>query len=273
MVEYKLVGAVKNDGLGDRMKNYEACSEYRLPSQTPIILRVDGKAFHTLTRKLKLERPVDDYFHHVMTAVAIKLCQSIENSRFAYTQSDEISILVYPKTVIAQPWFKNRIQKMTSVAAGIASSYITWLLADRLKEHCLDTESDNLTVYPCFDARIFAVPVHDVGNYFWWRQKDAIRNSAFAYGQAAFGAKKLNRLSSRKVVQKLLDEKQLDWHAEPTWKKWGSGILHTEKTTVFEETRVIRHEWAVTELPKLLDDRSIFGNGMLDVPAVPVAED
>ena len=118
------------------------------------------------------------------------------------------------------------------------------------------------------------MPPHDVANYFWWRQKDAIRNSAFAYGQANFGHKKLDGLSSRRVVQKLLDEKGLDWHAEPTWKKWGLGIEYQERLEWSEwdnnkeYQQVVRHQWTPVEISKLVDDRTLF-DGMLDVPSVP----
>jgi len=147
----------KKDSLGDRMKSLEACSEATFPAQLPVVLRLDGKAFHTLTKKLKLKKPLDESFHLVMTKVAVKLCETVQNTRFAYTQSDEISLLLYPKTVLAQPWFRNRIQKVVSVAAGTASSYITWLLQDQLKEHCSDRDTGDFTVYPCFDARAFII--------------------------------------------------------------------------------------------------------------------
>ena len=38
------------DPLGDRMKKYESVSSHKLTQKVPVILRVDGKAFHTFTR-------------------------------------------------------------------------------------------------------------------------------------------------------------------------------------------------------------------------------
>jgi len=37
--------------LGDCMKGYEAISRGFLPKRIPVIIRVDGKAFHTLIMK------------------------------------------------------------------------------------------------------------------------------------------------------------------------------------------------------------------------------
>lgn len=258
------------DSLGDRMKTAEACFEHTLPWQIPTIVRVDGKAFHTLTKKLKLEKPYDEFFHSCMVKVAIKLCENIQNARIAYTQSDEISILIYPKTVVAQPWFGCRIEKIVSVAAGTASSYLTWLLKDRLKESCYIPEEDTFSIFPCFDARVFSLPTHDVINYFWWRQKDAIRNSISAYAQSNFGPKNTFGLNTQDLVVKLKEEKSIDWHKEPTWKKWGSAVIHH---TFEKSPGVVRSEWkAADHFPKLLEDDSIF-DGLLDTPVVPMGCD
>ena len=38
------------DELGKRMKKYESVSKTVLMRRTPVIIRIDGKAFHTFTR-------------------------------------------------------------------------------------------------------------------------------------------------------------------------------------------------------------------------------
>ena len=38
-----------NTNLGDRMKEYEAVPSGRLVRRVPVVIRIDGKAFHTLT--------------------------------------------------------------------------------------------------------------------------------------------------------------------------------------------------------------------------------
>lgn len=42
-------GALK-DPLGDRMKEYEGMEDRRLLPRVPILVRLDGRAFHSLTR-------------------------------------------------------------------------------------------------------------------------------------------------------------------------------------------------------------------------------
>lgn len=41
-----------NDSLGDRMKKFEKASETDLFQNLPIVVRLDGKAFHTFTKGL-----------------------------------------------------------------------------------------------------------------------------------------------------------------------------------------------------------------------------
>ena len=47
------------DALGDRMKhNYEEVSKTRLTRRVPVIIRLDGAHFHTVTRGFK--KPFDE---------------------------------------------------------------------------------------------------------------------------------------------------------------------------------------------------------------------
>ena len=80
------------NALSNRMKEYENVSRIYLPRRMPVIIRVDGRAFHTLTRGF--DRPFDEVLHEVMCATANLLCQGIEGVKLAYTQSDEISLLI-----------------------------------------------------------------------------------------------------------------------------------------------------------------------------------
>lgn len=40
----------RGDNLGDRMKEHELTSHHVLIKRVPVIIRVDGRAFHTLTQ-------------------------------------------------------------------------------------------------------------------------------------------------------------------------------------------------------------------------------
>jgi len=197
--------------LGDRMKIHENAFRFHLPHRMPVIIRVDGRAFHTLTRGL--DRPFDKRFMQCMDITAVSLMNEIQNAVFAYVQSDEISILCNNyKTLVTQPWFGNNLQKIVSVAAGIASRIFT---CEAMAE---------INKVGEFDARAFVLPKEEVTNYFVWRQQDATRNSIQSTAQAHFSAKQLN-CKNQIQMQDMLHEKGINWNDLPIGQKRGRCIL------------------------------------------------
>lgn len=205
--------------LGDRIKAYEACYDSVLPNGIPQILRLDGRAFHTLTRKIKLKKPFDAGFHQAMVEATIAVCDDVSNARFGYTQSDEISILIYPKYLNSQPYFGNRLNKILTAVSTIASLTLFKSLV-RLKY--LDLDSN---ILPTFDARLFTVPVHDVNNVFLWRQQDAIKNSVTGLAEAYYSGSELHQkcTATRRLM---LLEKDIDWHALTSAQKFGTAVVY-----------------------------------------------
>ncbi len=107
---------MRNDNLGDRMKKYEYVSRTHLTPRTPVIIRLDGKSFHTFTRGF--EKPFDEIFSKSMQETMKVLCENIQGCVLGYTQSDEITlVLVDYKELDSQGWFDYNVQKCVSVAA------------------------------------------------------------------------------------------------------------------------------------------------------------
>ena len=67
------------DTLGDRMKEYENITRYFLPRRSNVIIRLDGKAFHTYTRNCK--KPFDEQLQTDMDSTAISLCEKIQGAK------------------------------------------------------------------------------------------------------------------------------------------------------------------------------------------------
>ena len=110
----------KKDSLGNRMKRYENVSRLYLTRRVPVIIRVDGKAFHTYTKGMK--KPFDRILMTVMQQTMQYLCENIQGCVFGYTQSDEITLVLTDyKTASTDAWFGNGVQKMCSVAASMAT--------------------------------------------------------------------------------------------------------------------------------------------------------
>ena len=112
---------MKRDDLGNRMKTfYEEIPKTKLMRRCPVICRIDGKAFHTFARGFK--RPFDDVLIMTMQETAKYLCENIQGCQLAYTQSDEISLLLIDyQRFETSAWFDYEIQKMCSISASMAT--------------------------------------------------------------------------------------------------------------------------------------------------------
>lgn len=164
--------------LGDRMKAYEEVFRDKLLIRTPAVIRLDGKAFHTLTRKC--EKPFDERLNQALRDAAIALLEEVPG-RLAYLQSDEISVLLIDYNRFdSMQYFDGIVQKIASVSASIMGA-----------EFSLRWGSPGY-----FDGRVFSVSERDIINYFVWRQQDCRRNAISAAAQSLFSPSKLHGKNS-----------------------------------------------------------------------------
>lgn len=249
--------------LGQRMKDYETVAAARLMPKVPVLIRIDGKAFHTLTRKMA--RPYDQRLMHAMQQTAAYLCAQIMGCRLAYVQSDEISLLLIDyQNRDSEGWFGYEVQKMCSVAASMAAA----AFVGPFREHF--PENPGL---PAFDARCWNLPVHEVTNYFIWRQQDATRNSVAMAAQAHFSHTRLHGVDSDQMQELLFKEKGINWNDYATDFKRGAAVrrvtyvalrnliaktfTHSAALATFEEPEMVtRSRWDVDhETPIFTQDR------------------
>lgn len=191
---------MKYDKLSIRMKTqYEDRTRYLLPRRTYTIIRLDGKAFHSYTRGLK--KPFDNALFTDIDDAIIAMLPHIQGAVFAYTQSDEISILL---TDFATPntdaWFDNNIQKMCSVSASIMTAefnrFRLWRM-DIIKQSCDKVIDFKDVPLAYFDSRLFTIPDRvEVMNYFIFRNQDCSRNSVSMVAQSKFSHRELQGKST-----------------------------------------------------------------------------
>ena len=190
--------------LENRMKdNYEHRSRIKLVRRMPVIMRLDGKAFHTFTRSCK--KPFDESLRRAMCDTAHHLIEEIQGAKCAYVQSDEISILITDfDKLTTDAWFDYNIQKMTSISAALASVYFSF-------------EYDKPAY---FDSRVFNVPKEEVNNYFMWRQQDWVRNSLYMFANSFYSCKELHKKNSSDMHE-MLYKKGENW--AKLLDKWKNG--------------------------------------------------
>lgn len=235
----------KKDSLGDRMKTYEAVPKVKLVRRMPVIIRLDGKAFHTFTRGFV--KPFDAVLMKTMNDTMKYLCENIQGCVLGYTQSDEISlVLIDYQTLTTDAWFEYSVEKMCSIAASMATLAFnkTWRknvdewAAERIPDwyeggtnnpESIDQDVlkqaesyDSRFDRALFDARVFNVPKEEVMNCLCWRQQDAIRNSIQAVGQANFSHKQLMNKSCNQIQDMLFVERGINWNDYPVPCKRGT---------------------------------------------------
>lgn len=240
------------DSLGDRMKLYEGMSESNLLPKMPVLARLDGKAFHTYTRKM--ERPWDHNLVASMQEAAKYLCENIQGCQIAYVQSDEITLLLTDwDRYGTQPWLNYRVQKMCSLAAGMCS--VAFHRA--IQKHYGESENVPQTL-PCFDARFWNIPRHEVANAFIWRQQDATRNSIQMLARAHFSHRQCDRKNTAQLQDMLMLEKGINWNDTPTHLKRGSCVVRQEAGG--------RSSWVVdNEIPIFTQDREYIERHLTNV--------
>lgn len=252
-----------NDDLGTRMKEfYEQIPKTKLMRRTPVIIRIDGRAFHTFTRGFN--RPFDEVLIKTMQETTKYLCENIQGCVLGYTQSDEITlVLVDYKKLNSSAWFDYEVQKMCSIAASMATIAFNklfnhyYLSLWDITTFGIDEESDEkdvqlleetfgfsreyilskefkttvenynnaLTKGAMFDARVFNIPKEEVTNCIYWRQLDASRNSIQMVGQANFSHKELQNKSCNMIQDMLMTQKGINWNDLPTYQKRGSCVI------------------------------------------------
>jgi len=261
------------DALGDRMKEfYEDRTRTKLPRRSYTIIRIDGKAFHTYTRGL--ERPFDMWLMEDMDATAAYLCKNIQGAKFAYVQSDEISILITDFDDLGtHAWFDNNLQKMVSVAASMATAEFNRLRLMRGFGNYEQTPMQGRAIISQFnmaqfDARVFQIPfAAEVENYFIWRQQDATRNSISSAAQSLYSPKELNGVKTD-GMQEMLFQKGINWNNYSPREKRGSLIRKVERKFIKSDS--IK---AVAKTPntQVIDDKHIFTRSKWEAdPETPI---
>lgn len=185
------------DLLGDRIKsNYEDRQRFYLTRRTPVIIRVDGKCFHTLLRDC--DKPFDLGFIDAMVDSAKATASMIQGFKAAYIQSDEVSFLLTDyDTLVTDAWFDYNKSKMETITASAMTHNFS----------CLFIKKNGVAL---FDARSFNVPREEVSNYFLWRCKDWERNSLGMYCKMFFSHKELDG-KSKQERHEMFHEKGKNW--------------------------------------------------------------
>ena len=129
------------------------------------------------------------------------------------------------KKLTSQGWFDNKLQKMVSISAAVASTTFTmesWRIWSPLAgEQPVHPSVEHyaqqfLGIKPAlFDSRVFVLPESDVCNYFVWREQDATRNSVQMLARSLYSHKECHKKNNSKL-QEMIFQKGRNWNNETT---------------------------------------------------------
>lgn len=246
--------------LGDRMKMYENVWRQKLIRRMPVIIRIDGKAFHTYTKGLN--KPFDEIFMNAMQDTMKYLVENIQGCKFGYCQSDEISLLLVDyDDYETEAWFDNNIQKMVSVSASMAGVVFNQNMFKLANQYYIDNlyHGEDIDVYSerlrsktkvqaVFDARAFNLDKDEVCNYFIWRQEDCIKNAISMIAREYYSDKELDGINTidRKAMLLEKDVKVEDFSSD---KRFGSTCYYKDTEYVLDK-----------EIPIFKEDRNYIEN-------------
>lgn len=236
-----------SDSLGDRMKCYEDASRIKLIRRTPVIIRIDGRAFHSFVRQVKAQKPFDERLIGAMTTTAQSLCKEIMGCKLAYLQSDEISLLLTDwEKHTTQAWFDNDLRKICSLSASIATA-------------TFNDDYVDARILANFDSRAFNIPREEVCNYFIWRQQDAEKNSVSMYARSLYSHKQLIGKNGSQM-QEMMFQKGFNWNDAPAHTKRGFCVVKA----FYEKGGATRSHWLPDlEIPRFTQNRDYIEKFLL----------
>ena len=208
------------DDLDRRLRECEI--EVRVPAGGYLVVRLDGRSFTRLTKRvLTLEQPCDASFRDVMLDTAERLMTCGFKTLYGYAQSDEVSILMDP----AEDAFGRRALKLASVFAGEASAALSIALGQAA----------------AFDGRVVALPDREaLVDYFRWRAEELRRNTLHAHGYWALRRAGKSGRAADRVISGMSSSAKLDLLAAlgilvmdlPAWELRGCGLRWVEERGV-----------------------------------------
>lgn len=244
--------------LADRMELYESIETGRrfIPG-LPIIARLDGRSFHSFTRKLRM--PYDKRLSDLMVSVTEFLVKE-SCAKIGYTQSDEITLIFYSDSIDSQIFFAGKPYKMISILAAMCSVHFNGLLPA-----CLPEKANAVAL---FDCRVWAVPSKkEAINVLMWREQDATRNSISMAAHSCYSHKELHQKNTSDM-QEMLFQEGINWNDYPAFFKRGVYVQRAkvERKFTCNEIESLPPLHEARGNPNLMLERTVIRT--LDMPPI-----
>lgn len=243
---------MEKQSLGDWCKWLEKnfSPEIMIPT-LPVIIRLDGNNFHNWTKGL--QRPFDQSLVNLMGDTCTYLTQ-LTNAVVGYTQSDEITLILYSDDKRSNIYHDGKKQKILSKLTSKCSNYFNERRKFYLPNH--NSLAD-------FDCRIYQTPsLYDATLQLLWREQDATRNSILSLAQSMFSHKEMQNLNTDILQNKMMAEYGVNWNDLHVRLKRGTYVKRQLINTPFskEELESLPEGHNARKNPNLVISRHIVKN-------------
>ena len=219
--EIERLSQMKFDSLEEKCRYFQSLADYRLRENSFILAHIDGRSFSRLVKN-KFKKPFDADFIEMMNETAKFLCQSVSCVKFAYVQSDEITLVMCDyneKDTESEFFFGGRLCKLQSIIASLATSKFNRLMTlynIKNAEKCADCVSIIEGVpLAQFDCKCWNVlNGNDAFAWVLYRQIDCVRNSKQQAAQTYFLHKELLGKDTEEQIGMLKEGKNIDWNTD-----------------------------------------------------------
>lgn len=214
----------------------------------PVIIRFDGNNFGNWVKGL--EKPFDKKLSQLMIETTEMLVKET-NAVVGYTQSDEITLILYSSDRKKSIYNDGKKQKILSKLTGKCTPFFNERRKTLLPKH---------NKIANFDCRIYQVPsLYDATLQLLWRENDATRNSISMLAQHYFSHERLNKVNTSEMQDMLMLEKGLNWNDLEVKYKRGTYIKRvvTSKPFTKEELDKLPPRHNAHKNPDLIITRSI----------------
>lgn len=243
--------------LKDRILSYQEVSDYKLMARAPLIIVINGRSFAKSTELL--DKPYCQKFAECIFSTMLRICTELEGALFGYTHNDEIVILARnDQTPETTPWYDNKIQKICSVTASMATLHFN---------SCVNTVNLDLATEPMFTSQVFTVPtIPEAINTMVYKQQQnfysSIQNACFyellkKYDKHTI-KEMLNGLSIDEKVELLQQECGVDFNSDYPI-AFRRGVACYKVPVIKDES--VKNKWFLNpEPPIFTKDQSFLSN-------------
>lgn len=219
----------------------------RMIPTLPVIVRLDGVNFSKWTKSLN--KPFDSGFKDLMIDTTKHLVKHT-NAIVGYTQSDEITLILYSGDKKSEIYNGGKKQKILSKLTSTCSNYF-----NLKREYFLPGKKQIAE----FDCRIYQAPtLNDACLQLLWRENDATRNSILMLAQSLFSHKQVQGLNTKVLQDKMLRERNVNWNDLDIGFKKGTFVKRVKTSEKFtkDEIEHLPEKHKARQTPNLTFERS-----------------